>query len=59
MHFVGWLVSCLVSYVMELAIFSKLQKYFHCHTVRVVELLSHYTNHCTFIKFIKFYTLKH
>jgi len=28
--------------------------YFHCYTVHVVELLSYYTNHCTYIKFIKF-----
>ena len=35
------------------------QKYidcFHCYTVHVVELLNYYTNHCTYIKFIKFYT---
>jgi len=28
--------------------------YFHCYTVHVVELLNYYTNHCTYIKFIKF-----
>jgi hypothetical protein len=28
--------------------------YLHCYTVHVVELLNHYTNHCTYIKFIKF-----
>ena len=33
--------------------------YFHCYTVHVVELLNYYTNHCTYIKFIKFYKLKH
>jgi len=27
--------------------------YFHCYTVHVVELLNYYTNHCTYIKFIK------
>jgi len=29
--------------------------YFHCHTVHIVELLNYYTNHCIYIKFIKFY----
>jgi len=24
---------------------------FRCYTVRVVELLNYYTNHCTYIKF--------
>ena len=33
--------------------------YFHCYTVHVVELLNYYTNHCTYIKLIKCYTLKH
>jgi len=28
--------------------------YFYCYTVHVVELLNYYTNHCTYIKFIKF-----
>ena len=28
--------------------------YFHCYIVHVVELLNYYTNHCTYIKFIKF-----
>ena len=28
--------------------------YFHCYTVHVVEVLNYYTNHCTYIKFIKF-----
>jgi len=28
--------------------------YFRCYAVRVVELLNYYTNHCTYIKFIKF-----
>ena len=28
--------------------------YFRCYTVHVVELLNYYTNHCTYIKFIKF-----
>ena len=28
--------------------------YFYCHTVHVVELVNDYTNHCTYIKFIKF-----
>ena len=28
--------------------------YFHCYTMHVVELLNYYTNHCTYIKFIKF-----
>ena len=37
----------------------KLIEYFHCYTVHVVELLNYHTNHCTYIKFIKFYTLKH
>jgi hypothetical protein len=32
--------------------------YFHCFTVHVVELLNYYTNYCTYIKCIKFYTLK-
>ena len=32
---------------------------FHCYTVHVVELLNYYTTHCTYIKVIKFYTLKH
>jgi len=27
---------------------------FRCYTVHVVELLNYYTNHCTYIKFIKF-----
>jgi len=27
--------------------------YFYCYTVHVVELLNYYTNHCTYIKFIK------
>jgi len=35
------------------------QFYSHCYTVHVVELLNYYTNHCTYIKFIKLYTLKH
>jgi hypothetical protein len=33
--------------------------YFHCYTVHVVQLLNYYTNHCTYIKFITFYGLKH
>jgi len=33
------------------------RSYFRCYTVHVVELLNYYTNHCTYIKFIKFYTL--
>jgi len=28
--------------------------YFYCYTVHVVELLNYYTNHCTYIKFLKF-----
>jgi len=28
--------------------------FFHCYTVHVVELLNYYTNHCTYIIFIKF-----
>jgi len=28
--------------------------YFYFYTTHVVELLNYYTNHCTFIKFIKF-----
>jgi len=28
--------------------------YFCCYTVHVVEILNYYTNHCTYIKFIKF-----
>jgi len=28
--------------------------FFHCYTVHIVELLNYYTNHCTYIKFIKF-----
>ena len=33
--------------------------YSHCYTVHVVELFNYYTHHCTYKKFIKFYTLKH
>jgi len=28
--------------------------FFYCYTVHVVELLNYYTNHCTYIKFVKF-----
>jgi len=28
--------------------------YFYCYPVHVVELLSYYTNHCIYKKFIKF-----
>jgi len=28
--------------------------YIYCYTVHVVELLNYYTNHCTYIKFMKF-----
>jgi len=28
--------------------------YFRCYTVHVVKSLNYYTNHCTYIKFIKF-----
>ena len=31
-------------------------EFVHCYTVHVVELLNYYTNHCTYKKFIKFYT---
>ena len=34
-------------------------EFVYCYTVHVVELLNYYTNHCTYKKFIKFYTLKH
>ena len=44
---------------LHVTLFDELFCDFHCYTVHVVELLSYYTNHCTFIKFIKFYTLKH
>ena len=27
---------------------------FRCYTVHVVEFFNYYTNHCTYIKFIKF-----
>jgi len=47
----GWNKVC--KYV---HIFQQCCLYFHCYTVHVVELLNHYTNHCTYIKF---YTLKH
>ena len=33
--------------------------YFHCCTMHAVELLNYYTNHCTYIKFYRIYTLKH
>jgi len=29
-------------------------RYFYCYIVHVVELLNYYTDHCTYIKFIKF-----
>jgi len=29
------------------------------NTTSFIGLLNYYTNHCTYIKFIKFYTLKH
>jgi len=32
----------------------KERDYFYCYTVHVVESLNYYTNHCTYIKFIKF-----
>jgi len=40
-------------------VFINIYSYFQCYTVHVVELLNYYTNHCTYIKFIKYYTLKH
>jgi len=33
--------------------------YFRCYAVHVVELLNYCSNYCTYIKYIKFYTLKH
>ena len=40
-------------------VFVSIYWFFHSYAVHVVELLNYYTNHCTYIKFIKFYTLRH